>query len=99
MPGKVWKNRVPQGRLRRNAVFSRPCGTDGDTSQTPAFKRRAIFRMSLRDTAFSVVQKVSCAPERRLQPAEAPFLPCCRVNAAFLSEVFGGFGAGANLRP
>jgi hypothetical protein len=24
------------------------------------------------------------AGERRLQPAEAPFLPCCRVNAAFL---------------
>ena len=26
MPGKVWKNRVPQGRLKRIAVFSRPCG-------------------------------------------------------------------------
>ncbi len=28
------------------------------------------------------------AKERRLQPAEAPFLPCCRVNAAFLAEAF-----------
>jgi len=38
--GKVWKNRVPQGRLKRNAVFGRPCGTGWRYHQTPAFKRR-----------------------------------------------------------
>jgi hypothetical protein len=37
--------------------------------------------------------------ERRLQPAEAPILPCCRVNAAFLSAAFGRDGGGAKLRP
>ena len=37
--------------------------------------------------------------ERRLQPAEETLLPCCRVNAAFLSAAFGREGGGAKLRP
>jgi hypothetical protein len=39
------------------------------------------------------------ARERRLQPAEALFLPCCRVNAAFLSEALFQAGGGVKLRP
>ena len=37
--------------------------------------------------------------ERRLQPAEAPFLPCCRMNAAFLSKELCQVYDGAKLPP
>jgi hypothetical protein len=45
------------------------------------------------------VQFDTTTKKRRLQPAEAPILPCCRVNAAFLSAAFGRDGGGAKLRP
>ena len=44
---KSEKYRVPQGRLKQN--INRPCGTRLRRRQTPAFKRRAIFKASLRD--------------------------------------------------
>ncbi len=36
------ERRVPQGRLRQNAFFGRPCGTYGNSRHIPALKRRAI---------------------------------------------------------
>jgi len=51
------------------------------------------------ESSFSRAQLGINAKERRLQPAEAPFLPSCRVNAAFLSEAFVRVGGGATLRP
>ena len=41
----------------------------------------------------------TAAKERRLQPAETPFLSCCRVNAAFISVTFVRVGGGATLCP
>jgi hypothetical protein len=44
--------------------------------------------VGLRCSATGRAQLDPTAKERWLQPAEPPFLPCCRVNAAFPSEIF-----------
>jgi hypothetical protein len=44
-------------------------------------------------------QLCTTVKERRLQPAVAPFLPRCRVNAAFLSETFVRVSGGVKLHP
>src|ERR1035441_7829987 len=62
MPGKGGKMRVPQGRLKTAFFSAVPAGLNGvNLCQTPAFKRRAIFRMSLRDAAFRL-SKIEMRP-------------------------------------
>ena len=39
--------------MKRNVIFCRLCGTRLQYRQTPAFKRRAIFKISLRNPVFS----------------------------------------------
>jgi hypothetical protein len=75
MPGWVGKTSSPAGtvetktRLRRGcneagAIFNRPCGTRLQYRQTPAFKRRAILKMSLWDMVFSNGTKTEMRPVR-----------------------------------
>jgi hypothetical protein len=52
--GTVCKKSSPAGTTETNAIFNRPCGTFPRFRQIPALKRRAIFKMSLWDTIFSI---------------------------------------------
>jgi hypothetical protein len=64
MPGKGLEKSSPAGtaEMKRHFRFV-PTGLDDDNKcQTPAFKRRAIFRMSLRDTAFRSSKQYDAPP-------------------------------------
>jgi len=58
----------PAGTAEASVVLS---GLNFNVTTTPALKRRAIFKMSLRDTAFLVVQNWKYVPEH---PARGNFL-------------------------
>jgi hypothetical protein len=77
---RLEERRVPQGRLKRNAIFSRPCGTRLQYRQTPAFKRRAIFKMSLQDMVFSNCTKTEIRHLRVIHATKFLFFPAPRFN-------------------
>src|ERR1039458_6989241 len=63
MPGQIGKTSGPTGTVEKKRLFQASLRDWLRYRQTPAFKRRAIFPAeagSLRDAAFSVVQKLRC---------------------------------------
>jgi hypothetical protein len=60
MPGQIGKTSSPTGTVEKKRLFQASLRDWLRYRQTPAFKRRAIFKISLRDAAFSVVQKLRC---------------------------------------
>jgi hypothetical protein len=60
MPGQIGKTSGPTGTVEKKRLFQASLRDWLRYRQTPALKRRAIFKMFLRDAAFSVVQKLRC---------------------------------------
>jgi|ERR1017187_10299123 hypothetical protein len=88
MPGQVGKTSSPAGTAEKKRLFQASLRDWLRYRQTPAFKRRAIFPAetgSLRDTPFSVVQKLRCALSSRLK---------ITIATACLFDILGSHFAG-----